>query len=105
MMNSLIADIESDQHKDDLRCIVLSATEGAIFSAGHNLKEFAGGSSERAAHELIFQRASVLMQTIIDSPVPIIARIDGLAAAAGCQLVATCDLVICSERSSFSTPG
>lgn len=103
MLNKLIDDIECDQHNNDLRAIVLSsATDGGVFSAGHNLKEF---TADRAAHELIFSRASALMQAIVNSPVPVIARIDGLAAAAGCQLVATCDLVICTERSSFSTPG
>lgn len=45
------------------------------------------------------------MQSILQSPVPIIAKVDGLAAAAGCQLVATCDIVVCSDHSRFSTPG
>lgn len=45
------------------------------------------------------------MLHIMQSPVPIIAKVDGLAAAAGCQLVATCDIAICTERSTFSTPG
>lgn len=45
------------------------------------------------------------MSAIIDCPVPVIAKVDGLAAAAGCQLVAQCDLAVCSEKSSFSTPG
>lgn len=45
------------------------------------------------------------MMAIIKSPVPILAKVDGLAAAAGCQLVATCDIAICTERSHFSTPG
>lgn len=45
------------------------------------------------------------MQAISQSPVPVIAAVDGLAAAAGCQLIAVCDIVVCTERSSFSTPG
>lgn len=56
-------------------------------------------------HKQVFQRASDLMIQIMKSPVPILAKVDGLAAAAGCQLVATCDIAICTERSSFSTPG
>lgn len=45
------------------------------------------------------------MLAILKSPVPVIAKVDGLAAAAGCQLIATCDLVVCTDKSSFSTPG
>lgn len=117
MLNQLIDDIQHDQD-NELRCIVLSA-DGPIFSAGHNLKEFTDAAGTRQ----VFDRASVLMLSILNAPVPVIAKIDGLAAAAGCQLVgklnfkfcsccvakfifsATCDLVICSDRSSFSTPG
>lgn len=102
MLNQLIDDIERDQN-NDLRCIVLSA-EGPIFSAGHNLKEFTEAVGTDA-HKEVFSRASALMLSILNAPVPVIAKIDGLAAAAGCQLAATCDLVICSDRSSFSTPG
>lgn len=53
----------------------------------------------------IFSLAATLMSKIIDCPVPVIAQVDGLAAAAGCQLVAQCDLAFCSEKSTFSTPG
>lgn len=56
-------------------------------------------------HKKVFDLSSKLMNAIIDSPVPIIAKVDGLAAAAGCQLVAQCDLAVCSEKSNFSTPG
>lgn len=103
MLNQLIDDIERDQNSDELRCIVLSA-DGPIFSAGHNLKEFTEAAGTDA-HRKVFSRASALMLSILKAPVPVIAKIDGLAAAAGCQLAATCDLVICSDRSSFSTPG
>lgn len=66
---------------------------------------FQGPDCSRSQHEEVFHLASKLMNSIIDSPVPIIARVDGLAAAAGCQLVAQCDLALCTEKSSFSTPG
>lgn len=102
MLNQLIDDIERNSD-DELRCIVLSAN-GPIFSAGHNLKEFTEVAGTDA-HKKVFSRASALMLSILNAPVPVIAKVDGLAAAAGCQLVATCDLVVCSERSSFSTPG
>lgn len=57
------------------------------------------------SHKEVFETCSDLMQAIIQSPVPVIAAVDGLAAAAGCQLVAACDVAVCTERSSFSTPG
>lgn len=56
-------------------------------------------------HRKIFHVANDLMMTIIHHPVPVIAKIDGLAAAAGCQLVAQCDIAICSDNSTFCTPG
>ncbi|XP_016839534.1 enoyl-CoA hydratase domain-containing protein 3, mitochondrial isoform X2 [Nasonia vitripennis] len=56
-------------------------------------------------HRSVFEMCAQLMKAIDKSPVPVIAAVDGLAAAAGCQLVAACDIVVCTERSSFSTPG
>lgn len=101
MMENLIRNIKNDEGNSELRAIVISA-EGPVFSAGHNLKELA---QSREKQEQCFQLATELMYTIIDSPVPIIARVDGVAAAAGCQLVAQCDIAICSDKSTFSTPG
>lgn len=53
----------------------------------------------------VFKVASRLMMTVVESPVPVIAVVDGLAAAAGCQLVAQCDIAVCTPNSTFSTPG
>jgi len=103
MMQELIRNITADQDNKDLRVIVITA-EGPVFSAGHNLKELAPDIGQ-AQHEKVFKLASELMISVIESPVPIIARVDGLAAAAGCQLVAQCDIAVCTEKSSFSTPG
>lgn len=66
---------------------------------------FQTSQAGRKQHEEVFKLASQLMYSIIDSPVPVIAQVDGLAAAAGCQLVAQCDIAICSDISQFSTPG
>ncbi|XP_045521859.1 enoyl-CoA hydratase domain-containing protein 3, mitochondrial isoform X3 [Pieris brassicae] len=92
-------------NKEDisLRAIILSAN-GNIFSAGHNLKELQASTGINQ-HKLVFNKASELMKSIVQSPVPVIAKVNGFAAAAGCQLVATCDIIICSETSKFSTPG
>uniref|UniRef100_S4PCR8 Enoyl-CoA hydratase domain-containing protein 3, mitochondrial n=1 Tax=Pararge aegeria TaxID=116150 RepID=S4PCR8_9NEOP len=62
-------------------------------------------SSGIEQHKLVFSTATELMKSIIQSPVPVIAKVNGFATAAGCQLVATCDIIVCSETSKFSTPG
>lgn len=91
------------QTNPDLRCIVLKA-EGPAFSAGHNLKEMTHKEG-RAFHEEIFQKCNTLMYSIVQSPVPIIAQVDGIAAAAGCQLVSICDIAVATEKSKFLVPG
>lgn len=103
MMNSIHSNIVDNQHDTALRCIVLAA-QGRVFSAGHNLKELTAehGSDH---HRQIFDKCSELIDAIRLAPVPVIAKVDGLAAAAGCQLVASCDMAICSDISTFSTPG
>ncbi|KAK3918421.1 Enoyl-CoA hydratase domain-containing protein 3, mitochondrial [Frankliniella fusca] len=103
MMAALINNITQDENDVSLRVIVLKA-EGPMFSAGHNLKELTS-DTDRESHRAVFREASKLMMSIIQSPVPVIASVHGLAAAAGCQLVAGCDIAICSEKASFSTPG
>uniref|UniRef100_A0A182YLZ9 Enoyl-CoA hydratase domain-containing protein 3, mitochondrial n=1 Tax=Anopheles stephensi TaxID=30069 RepID=A0A182YLZ9_ANOST len=103
MMNSIHSNIVDNQHDTELRCIVLAA-QGRVFSAGHNLKELTPEhGSDR--HRQVFDKCSELIDAIRLAPVPIIAKVDGLAAAAGCQLVASCDMAICSDISTFSTPG
>ncbi|CAK1587022.1 unnamed protein product [Parnassius mnemosyne] len=103
MMNNLIEAINANKEDISLRAIVLSA-KGNVFSAGHNLKELQV-SDGIEQHKLIFRKSTELMQSIIQSPVPVIAKVNGFATAAGCQLVATCDMIICSDTSKFSTPG
>ncbi|XP_023942487.1 enoyl-CoA hydratase domain-containing protein 3, mitochondrial [Bicyclus anynana] len=103
MMKHLIGAINLNKEDTSLRAIVLSAN-GNVFSAGHNLKELQM-SSGIEQHKLVFSTATELMKSIIQSPVPVIAKVNGFATAAGCQLVATCDIVISSDTSKFSTPG
>lgn len=104
MMTELVTQIKRNKQNEDLRCILLSAIGSTVFSAGHNLKELTNEMGPEF-HRRIFEKATELMIEIRESPVPIIAKVDGLAAAAGCQLIAACDLVVCTERSTFSTPG
>lgn len=103
MMNHLIEAINKNKEDISLRAIIISA-KGNVFSAGHNLKELQS-SSGVDQHKEIFSKATELMKSIILSPVPVIAKVNGFATAAGCQLVATCDIIVCSDSSKFSTPG
>ncbi|XP_053610501.1 enoyl-CoA hydratase domain-containing protein 3, mitochondrial isoform X3 [Plodia interpunctella] len=103
MMSHLIEAINVNKDDTALRAIILSA-KGNVFSAGHNLKELQS-SAGLDQHKLVFQKATELMKSILQSPVPVIAKVNGFAAAAGCQLAATCDMIICSDTSKFSTPG
>jgi enoyl-CoA hydratase/carnithine racemase len=94
--------------KDDSRVIVLSA-EGPAFCSGHDLKEMTVHRKEadagKAAFAAIFAQCSKLMQTIVRHPKPVIAQVQGIATAAGCQLVASCDLAVASANARFATPG
>lgn len=103
MMNSILSGLTDNQDDPELRCIVVSA-DGSVFSAGHNLKELVPETGSEF-HKTIFSLCSDMMLAIIKSPVPVIAKVNGLAAAAGCQFIATCDMTICSDQSTFSTPG
>jgi enoyl-CoA hydratase/carnithine racemase len=86
----------------DVRAIVLAGA-GPAFSAGHDLREMVGcdaGFSER-----LFEVCVELMETVHRVPQPVIARVHGIATAAGCQLVAGCDLAVAAEEATFATPG
>jgi enoyl-CoA hydratase/carnithine racemase len=84
--------------------VVVIAGAGPAFCAGHDLRELRSGHS-REAHEPVFAQCSALMQQIVALPKPVIAAVHGIATAAGCQLVATCDLAIAAEDARFATPG
>lgn len=85
-----------------VRVVVLGAS-GSIFCAGHDLSELVGRSE--SAYREMFTTCSRVMQQLRRLPQPVIARVHGLATAAGCQLAATCDLVVASENASFAAPG
>jgi enoyl-CoA hydratase/carnithine racemase len=86
----------------DGRVIVISGT-GPCFSAGHDLSEMIGRSA--AFYSELFEVCTELMQTIQEVPQPVIAKVHGVATAAGCQLVASCDLVVAEQGARFGTPG
>jgi len=85
------------------RAIVLAA-EGRVFSAGHDLAELRV-SDDRAAHKALFDRCSALMLAIVECPKPVIAQVQGAAVAAGCQLVASCDLAYAAQEARFAVSG
>ena len=85
------------------RAVVLAA-QGKAFCAGHNLKDMAA-YPDQAWYQKLFAQCSRMMLTIHKLPVPVIARVQGMATAAGCQLVAQCDLAVAAEDASFATSG
>jgi len=87
----------------DIHVVILQAT-GPIFCSGHNLKEIMGDSRE-SQMQILFRQCSQMMQSIVNLPKPVIAKVDGMATAAGTQLVASCDLAFASASSKFATPG
>jgi enoyl-CoA hydratase/carnithine racemase len=91
-----------------IRCVVLAAN-GPAFSAGHDLKELTARRSDadrgRAYFTKIMMMCSTMMQQIVNLPQPVIAAVQGPASAAGCQLVASCDLALASPAAKFATPG
>lgn len=84
--------------------VVILAGSGKGFCAGHDLKEMRN-NPDREFYEKTFQTCSKMMFSIIQSPKPVIAKVHGIATAAGCQLVSTCDLAIAEENARFATPG
>ncbi|XP_072528536.1 enoyl-CoA hydratase domain-containing protein 3, mitochondrial [Salminus brasiliensis] len=103
MLNSLREDILTDLDDNDLRVIIISA-QGPVFSSGHDLKELTSAQG-REYHTSVFQACSEVMAVIQDAPVPVIAMVNGIATAAGCQLVASCDIAVATDKSTFATPG
>lgn len=84
--------------------VVIIAAKGPVFCAGHDLKEMRANTNYNFIHELFLQ-CSRMMLTMTQLPQPIIAKVHGVATAAGCQLVASCDLAIAAESARFGTPG
>ncbi|OPJ77858.1 enoyl-CoA hydratase domain-containing protein 3, mitochondrial [Patagioenas fasciata] len=103
MLQSLREDLLHDAKSKELRVIVISA-EGPVFCSGHDLKELSSEDDVKH-HSQVFEMCAEVMTLIQKLPVPVIAKVNGLATAAGCQLVASCDIAVASEKSQFATPG
>ena len=108
MIGALTDALKSVAVDKSIRAVVLAAN-GPAFCAGHDLKEITAHRNDpdrgRAYFERIFRQSAELMQAIVALPQPVVAGVQGLATAAGCQLAASCDLVIASESANFCLPG
>jgi enoyl-CoA hydratase/carnithine racemase len=102
LMQDLTSALAAVGEDPEVRVVVL-AGRGPAFSAGHDLAELVGLELEE--YREVFELCSRLMNAIHDLPQPVIARVHGVATAAGCQLVAACDLVVASSEARFATPG
>ncbi|HEY7732372.1 MAG TPA: enoyl-CoA hydratase [Gaiellaceae bacterium] len=102
LMEEVVAALGALAERPDVRAIVIEGA-GPAFSAGHDLAEMIG--RDLAFYERLFDVCTVLMETIHKLPQPVIARVHGVATAAGCQLVAACDLAVASDEARFGTPG
>jgi enoyl-CoA hydratase/carnithine racemase len=112
LSEAMIAELHAslNEYADDkgIRAVVIAAN-GVAFSAGHDLKELIAHRGDadqgRGYFTKLMTACSAMMQAVVHLPKPVVAAVQGIATAAGCQLVATCDLAIASEAATFATPG
>jgi enoyl-CoA hydratase/carnithine racemase len=108
MIAALHAELNSLLDDKRIRAVVIAAN-GPAYSSGHDLKELtarrADADKGRAFFAQMMQSCSAMMQAIVHLPKPVIAAVQGVATAAGCQLVASCDLAVASDKATFATPG
>ena len=102
-LKSLIKSFKSFNNDKKTKVIIIEGS-GKGFSAGHNLKEI-NSLKGKADYRKLFDLCSELMMSIVHNSKPVIAKVHGVAFAAGCQLVATCDLALCTKNAIFATPG
>jgi enoyl-CoA hydratase/carnithine racemase len=108
LIAELHAALDEIHHDAKVRAVVIAAN-GPAFSAGHDMKELTARRGDadrgRAYFAQIMNACSAMMQAVVHLPKPVVAAVQGIATAAGCQLVASCDLAVASEAASFATPG
>ena len=102
MLTSLKEKLDHIAADRDRKAVIIRA-QGTAFSAGHDLRELVGGGRQQYAS--LFELCTQVMESIRTLAKPVIAQVQGIATAAGCQLVATCDLAVASEQATFATPG
>jgi enoyl-CoA hydratase/carnithine racemase len=102
MLESLRTNLDVIAQAPDVKAVIIRAV-GPVFSSGHDLRELVDGQEEE--YRSLFALCTDVMEAIRRLPKPVIAQVHALATAAGCQLAATCDLVVASENATFATPG
>ena len=103
MLSALQEALDNLGQDEAVRCVVIAAM-GKAFCAGHDLKQMRA-NPRQDYYDALFAQCSRVMQAIVNLPVPVIARVHGMATAAGCQLVASCDLAIAAESATFAVSG
>lgn len=103
MLQALQENLDELAEDENVRCVVIGAA-GKAFCAGHDLKQMRA-NPRQDYYEDLFKRCSRVMQSIVNLPVPVIARVHGMATAAGCQLVASCDLAVAGDSATFAVSG
>ena len=103
LMEALVAELDAIASDATVKVVVIGGA-GPAFCAGHDLRELRS-QPQRPFYESTFQLCSKLMTRVVRLPKPVIARVHGVATAAGCQLVATCDLAVAADTARFATPG
>ena len=102
MVSALSQQLGAVRADKTVRMVVMEGA-GHVFSSGHDLKELQGMDAREA--DALFKASARMMSDIQALPVPVLARLDGLAAAAGLQLLSSCDMAVCTKSATFSTPG
>ncbi len=103
LMGALVDELAAIKPDPAVKVVVIGGA-GPAFCAGHDLRELRS-NPERGAYQATFELCSRLMTSIVRLPKPVIARVHGVATAAGCQLVASCDLAVATDTARFATPG
>ena len=103
LLDAIINALDEIADNDDIQVVILAAN-GKAFCAGHDLKQMRE-SAKQADHHKLFSKCSEMMQKIVSLPQPVIAKVQGMATAAGCQLVATCDMAISVNQAQFAVSG
>lgn len=108
LMAAMQEALDTAGHDPTVRVVIIAGS-GPAFCAGHDLKEMTphwqDGDRGRQYYDRLLKQCAKLMQTIVRLPKPVIAQVHGIATAAGCQLVASCDLAVAAEEARFATPG
>jgi len=102
MLSALLEHLDQSAADENIKAVIINAN-GPVFSAGHDLRELVAGS--KSEYESLFEICTDVMESIRTLRQPVIAQVHGVATAAGCQLVASCDLVVASDNATFATPG